>query len=149
MNSTVVQQPQTQQQQQQMTTPRTQMAGRGQRLMAAIVDGLIAAIAYFVPLFFLNSIEIMLACILGVVVFQIYLLSKDGQSIGKKMLGIKIVKYDTGQNGGFMTNVVMRLILNGIIAIIPFYGLVDVLFIFRQDQRCIHDLIAGTKVVTA
>lgn len=149
MNSTVVQQPQTQQQQQQMTTPRTQMAGRGQRLMAAIVDGLIAAIAYFVPLFFLNSIEIMLACILGVVVFQIYLLSKDGQSIGKKMLGIKIVKYDNGQNGGFMTNVVMRLILNGIIAIIPFYGLVDVLFIFRQDQRCIHDLIAGTKVVTA
>jgi uncharacterized RDD family membrane protein YckC len=147
MNSTVVQQPQTQQRP--MTTQRTTMAGRGQRLMAAIVDGLIGSIAYFVPLFFLNSMEIMLACVLGVAVFQVYLLSKDGQSIGKKMLGIKIVKFDTEQNGGFVTNVLMRLILNSIIAIVPFYALVDVLFIFRQDQRCIHDLIAGTKVVTA
>jgi hypothetical protein len=27
-----------------------------------------------------------------------------------------------------------------------FASLVDVLFIFRDDRRCVHDLIAGTQV---
>jgi uncharacterized RDD family membrane protein YckC len=24
---------------------------------------------------------------------------------------------------------------------------IDVLFVFRDDKRCVHDLIAGTKVI--
>ena len=64
-----------------------------------------------------------------------------------KAVDIKIVKYDTGKNGGFVTNVLLRAIVNGIIGIIPFYGLVDILFIFGEERRCIHDLIAGTRVV--
>jgi hypothetical protein len=39
--------------------------------------------------------------------------------------------------------------VNGLIALIPFYGLVDILFIFRGDRRCIHDWMARTKVVPA
>jgi uncharacterized RDD family membrane protein YckC len=38
-----------------------------------------------------------------------------------------------------------------LMTLIPFAGLVlallDVLFIFRDDQRCLHDLLADTKVV--
>ena len=62
------------------------------------------------------------------------------------MLDIKIVKLD-GANGGFMTNVLMRDIVNGLICLIPLYGLVDILFIFSEERRCIHDHIAGTKVI--
>ena len=29
----------------------------------------------------------------------------------------------------------------------PLFSLVNVCFIFREDRRCIHDLIAGTQVV--
>ena len=67
--------------------------------------------------------------------------------MGKKALGIRIVKMNTGKNCGFVPNVLLRLIVNGLIGISPFYGLVDILFIFRSDRRCIHDLIAGTQVV--
>jgi hypothetical protein len=38
----------------------------------------------------------------------------------------------------------------GLVPIIgPIYSIVDVLFIFRDDRRCIHDHIAGTRVVVA
>ena len=75
------------------------------------------------------------------------LLIKDGQTLGKKALRIRIVKMDTGENGGFVPNVLLRLIVNGLLGIIPLYGLVDILFIFRGDRPCIHDMIAGTQVV--
>ena len=58
--------------------------------------------------------------------------------MGKRALGSRIVKMNTVENGGFVRNVLLRLIANGMIGIIPFYGLVDILFIFRSDRRCIH-----------
>ena len=58
--------------------------------------------------------------------------------MGKKALRIRIVKMDTGENGGFVPNVLLRLIVN---------GLVEILFIFRGDRCCIHDMIAGTQAV--
>ena len=85
--------------------------------------------------------------ILIVFVYQMVLLIKDGQTLGKKALRIRIVKMDTGENGGFVPNVLLRLIVNGLLGIIPLYGLVDILFIFRGDRPCIHDMIAGTQVV--
>jgi uncharacterized RDD family membrane protein YckC len=87
--------------------------------------------------------------VLIVFLYQVALLTKEGQTVGKKALGIRIVKMDTGENGGFIPNVLLRLIVNGLIWAIPLYGLIDILFIFRSDRRRIHDLIAGTQVVDA
>ena len=70
--------------------------------------------------------------------FQMVLLTKDGQTFGKKALRIHVVKMNTGENGGFVPNVLLRLIANGLIGIIAFYGLVDILFIFGSGRRCIH-----------
>ncbi|MCH8140804.1 MAG: RDD family protein [Proteobacteria bacterium] len=85
--------------------------------------------------------------LLAIVIYQAVILSRDGQSIGKKALTISIVKVDTGKNGGFVPNVLLRLVVNGLLAFIPLYIFIDILFIFRSDRRCIHDFIAGTKVV--
>ena len=64
-------------------------------------------------------------------------------------MGIMIVKVDTEENGGFVTNCLLRAFVNNLIAqIIPFYGLIDILLIFGSDRRCIHDYLAGTKVVS-
>jgi uncharacterized RDD family membrane protein YckC len=127
-----------------LTTPAT----RGARLMAAIIDSAIGVLFYMVS-YIANTPEIFLAGIVAFWVYQIYLLSVYGQTVGKQISKIRIVRVNDEANGGFVTNVLMRLILNGLICLIPVYALVDVLFIFRQDQRCIHDMIAGTKVISA
>ena len=122
------------------------LAGRGSRLGAALIDGVMYVIAY--SLIFAIPIVGLLA--LGaIIILQIVLLTKDGQTLGKKMLGVRIVEVDTGRNGGFVPNVLLRVIVNGLLGLIPLYGIVEVLFIFRQARRCIHDLIAGTHVIEA
>lgn len=80
-------------------------------------------------------------------IFQIVYLSMKGQTVGKKIFGIKIVKRDDLQNGGFVTNVLLRAIVNALIGFMPFYDLVDILFIFTEEKRCLHDRIAGTIVI--
>ncbi len=127
----------------------SELAGRGERLAAAIVDGIaLLFVLYGFPLIGtgFGFTFFMLLCLAGI---QIYLLTTSGQTIGKKLLNIRIVKYDDESDGGFVTNVLLRGVVNGVIGIVPFYAIVDVLFIFRDDQRCIHDLIASTKVIKA
>ena len=54
---------------------------------------------------------------------------------------------------GLSRIVLLRMVPMSIVAYIPFVGgllnLVDILFIFGRDRRCIHDLIADTIVVQA
>jgi len=119
-------------------------------LLAAIVDGAITAVVVIFAVMigaFGPDLFVILA-VAGLVIVQVILLTKDSQTLGKRALKIRIVKTSTGQNGGFVANVLLRLVVNGILgAFIPFYGLVDTLFIFKEDRRCIHDFIAGTQVV--
>ena len=87
--------------------------------------------------------------LLALIAVQVILLGRDGQTIGKKLLAVRIVDVNTRQHAGFFKTVVLRGILNGLLNLIPIYGLVDALLIFREDRRCLHDLIAGTVVVRA
>ena len=81
-----------------------------------------------------------------------YLLLTKGQTVGKWMLGIRIV--DAASNGAATAvkllglRYVLVLLVMAIPIIGQLLGLIDVLFIFRSDRRCVHDLIAGTKVVS-
>ena len=88
--------------------------------------------------------------VLVFVVLQIVFLSTRGQTIGKRAMKIRIVKLD-GSAPGFVHAVLLRVIVNALPSAIPvvggLYGLTDILFIFRTDHRCIHDHIAGTRVV--
>ena len=93
----------------------------------------------------LSIISILLLILLGII--QMVLLTIRGQSIGKIIMGVKIVKVNTYENGRFITNVLLRVIVNGLLRTIPLYGMVDILLIFSEKNRCIHDHIAGTIVV--
>jgi uncharacterized RDD family membrane protein YckC len=129
------------------------LAGRGHRLGASMIDMLI----YIVPLVLISPVKndevLYLVAFIGIasiyIVIQVILLTTEGQTVGKMIMEVKIVEVATGRNGGFTTNVLLRTVVNSMICSIPLYWVVDVLFIFREDRRCLHDLIAGTRVVRA
>jgi uncharacterized RDD family membrane protein YckC len=82
-----------------------------------------------------------------------YLVHKNGQTIGKKIVGIKVVRshYSRASLGRIFW---LRNFVNGLPGAIPVvgnvYGLVDHVFIFVGDRRqCVHDKIADTIVVKA
>jgi uncharacterized RDD family membrane protein YckC len=87
---------------------------------------------------------------IGIAIYQWLLISRTGQSLGKKWTGIRIVKID-GSRVTFGTGVVLRNWVPKVMGAVPYLGmlfhLVDCLFIFREDSRCLHDHIAGTRVV--
>ena len=144
-----------------------ELAGRGTRFGAAFLDGLIQGGVYYALAFtlfrslipnmqtgasvaglagqFVVSIVIML-------VLQGYLLATQGQTIGKKLLGIRIVRSDGGKVDPARV-IGLRYVLIWALAVIPVVGwifaLVDALMIFRDSRKCLHDNIADTIVIKA
>ncbi len=144
-----------------------ELAGRGQRFGAAIIDGLLGLL-WGVPIMIaLGTYEYLKAgqaipwgltlagAAIGFVVFvavQGWFLKTNGQTIGKKIVGIRIA--DLENNVPRFGKVLgLRYLPVSAVTVVPLVGqflpLLDVLFIFRSDRRCLHDLIAGTRVVKA
>ena len=80
-----------------------------------------------------------------------YLLAKRGQTIGKVIVGTRIVDVADGRVPKLVRSLGVRYGTIWLVSLIPFVGgllsLLDALVIFRRDRRCLHDLSAGTKVV--
>jgi len=144
-----------------------ELATRGSRFLAALIDGFISLI-YSVPFMLFAGPSLgfelgqtaqpgmryyIVAIVFGFAVFVLihgYLLHHYGQTVGKKVLNIKIVGMD-GNQMSFGKLLGLRYLPMSLVTLIPLIGqflpIADVLFIFRKDRRCVHDLIAGTKVV--
>ena len=142
------------------------LADLGKRFLGALVDGLVGLIlvgpGYVLmllgqsggsqpgALFYVGVLLLMVGS-LAAMVIQIYLLYTRSQTIGKYVMKTQIVDYQTGQRADLVHAFVLRLFVNGLIGAIPCIGLIytitDICFIFRQDRRCIHDLLASTVVV--
>lgn len=88
--------------------------------------------------------------LLGLVVYQTYLVATTGQSIGKRLIGIRIVRSD-GSPVEFVHGVLIRSWALGLAQVIPIIGgfipIIDALMIFSEDRRCLHDRLADTIVV--
>lgn len=135
------------------------------RLGAAILDAVVMMVVMLPAIFLLVDFEMFDPAngvwdfyskvglpMLLVAAVQWYLIATSGQSIGKKVVGLKIIKTD-GSDVNFVSGVILRSWIPAVIGWVPFvgsiFGLVDALFIFSSDHRTIHDLIAGTKVISA
>lgn len=146
------------------------LATRGSRLFAVIIDGLLATIlvvpaVLMFPFGFTADGEVdmsegvpaglMVAYgVIGVYsLFQLFLLWTRSQTLGKIAMKIRIDEYGSDERAGAVKAVLIRSIVVGMISAVPIigtiFGLVNILFIFGKEQRCIHDLLAGTVVRVA
>ena len=85
---------------------------------------------------------------LAVLGFQLYLLATTGQSLGKRAMGIKVVRTD-GSPADVMRVIFLRNVVPELIGMVScnLFSLVDPLIIFTDERRCLHDHIADTKVI--
>ena len=81
-----------------------------------------------------------------------YFLVQRGQTIGKMIVSTKIVN-KKGKTPSPLDIIGKRYLIPSLIYAVPIVGqvfsLVNALFIFKEDKRCVHDHIAGTYVVEA
>jgi uncharacterized RDD family membrane protein YckC len=140
------------------------LAGRWARLAAAMLDGLLLFLVWAATQFALfafaeNSALERTLVKLGIggglilSMIQITLLARRGQTIGKMLIGIRVVRDSDESNPGFWHACVLRVFIPWLVCGVKFIGpcfaLVDLLSLFGPDRRCLHDLIADTKVVEA
>lgn len=166
------------------------IAGAGDRILAALLNQLFTFLILLVPfagliafaiknegrivgseeivglLLGMTSFWVGLAGILAYTVIQIYYMSRDGQSLGKKIMRIRVLKTD-GRNPGFVGTVLVREIawsvLVAIIAaiiglavgengenainLLAFLANFVLLFMVKRDRRTLYDMMADTVVV--
>jgi uncharacterized RDD family membrane protein YckC len=138
------------------------LASPGVRLVAAIIDQCLVLSPLVAGWLLMPAAETFQTTafrlrfwILGTLliqVVQIILLASRGQTIGKLAVCIRIVDYDDESNPGFVNAVIWRSFIPGLLYLIPclglpFFFLIDQLCILGEGHRCLHDLMAGTKVV--
>lgn len=93
----------------------------------------------------------------GFGVWTIVLLVQNGQTVGKKVVGIRVIN-SQGENPGFWKIFLVRSLPFAVVGAAlnlalkqPAMGglvtLVDALFIFGPTRRCLHDILADTHVV--
>jgi len=72
------------------------------------------------------------------------------RSFGKRFTGIRVAMLD-GSVPPLWRLLLLRNGVPALIGLVPvvgrFFGLLDAVFIFGNEQRCLHDLIASTQVV--
>ena len=100
--------------------------------------------------------------LLAYLIYQAVIMSRDGQSLGKKIMKIKVVDLD-GYNPGFKGVVLMREIvfniITSVLSLIPFLGVLVsfgvsiarlvMIFLDSNDRRTLQDMLAKTMVVKA
>lgn len=149
-----------------VVSSETELASPWIRLLAAFIDGLILMV-FIVPIQLSMGIYdgfpekmvqpdiqttfiIAILAMIAYVAVNAYTLHKNGQTLGKLICKIKIVRVDHSK--ATLSRIILaRYIPTNFVAQIPLVGwvigLVDVLLIFRKSRQCLHDNIANTVVI--
>jgi uncharacterized RDD family membrane protein YckC len=122
------------------------LASTGSRFVAQILDGIIALLLLVVPfvLFVLFRPFGDAGLWLGIGAYIVYLLFQDGlpngQSLGKRIVGIRVVSKASGCSCGLGSSFIRNIILLVL-------GVIDLLFLGSKYRQRLGDMAAKTIVV--
>jgi uncharacterized RDD family membrane protein YckC len=136
------------------------LGGRGARLGATLIDLAIHLTLFFGVVWLLgwrladdSVASAVRMTVLSLAIFfavQGVPLAQRGQTLGKMVLGLRIVRPD-GSRVSALRLFGLRYAIGTVVGAVPFVGwiytLVDSLLIFRESHRCLHDQIADTVVI--
>tara|TARA_B100000579_G_scaffold348661_1_gene302029 strand:+ start:185 stop:691 length:507 start_codon:yes stop_codon:yes gene_type:complete len=155
------------------------LAERSQRFYAFVIDALFSfTVSFLIPvilsIFSINSsFFLALVSFFIVVSIQGYLLINTGQSIGKRLINIRVVDSVSLKVPSFTKIFLIRYVLiwqipnllslflieddisfnsgqtsgaENLISLLAFLVLAQTLLIFKNDRRCGHDILSGTVV---
>ena len=138
----------------------TELASRWARLGGSFLDG-IMVLLFTLPLLFLFGFfenfpdeplslgDQLFIGVLGLGIWfalNAYALAKRSQTLGKIVVGTRIVRSDGG-HASFGRIVWLRYVAMQFLGMVPFVLIVDALMIFGSSRRCLHDHLADTIVV--
>ena len=145
--------------------PVDNTASHGKRLAAVCIDWFIMIVCLTPVVEYLGLMEIvekkqaipmelaikMLAFQYGIfLAINVGFLYSYGQTIGKRFMRIAIVNID-GSRPALLPLILNRYVSQWAMGLFPVLGpflrLLDWTLIFREDKRCLHDLIAKTRVI--
>jgi uncharacterized RDD family membrane protein YckC len=125
-----------------------ELASRRDRFAAAFIDGILVIFAGLTAM--LSPIAFF-AALAGLAAWNLWTVHKYRASLGKRFIGLRVLRSD-GSEASTSRIVFLRWLPATAVGAIPYIGwlaLIDVLLIFRENRRCVHDLIADTVVVDA
>jgi uncharacterized RDD family membrane protein YckC len=139
-------------------------ADRGARFLANLIDTVLVSLPFFLGLAVFGVLKtanpdgrmlrtnIFLIGVMGSIAVSVIQcrFARSGQSIGKKARRIRVVRSDGSPASLFRILVLRNLSIIACALVVP-YGigvvLIDALMIFGDRRRCLHDLMADTRVV--
>lgn len=146
-------------------TPSYTLGDRGKRFVANLIDNVVATGPMFLGLIgwlvlesarggrrtgdaavFLVFGGMALGLAVGVGV-QIVMQVKFGQSVGKRLFGLKVVRVDGSACELWRLILLRNVAVHALAQLCGFVGIIDALMIFSAEQRCLHDLMADTVVI--
>jgi uncharacterized RDD family membrane protein YckC len=147
---------------------RNQLAGYGARIAAHLIDLILVSIAVLVVLFIMKpelfdySIAqaplpvrlIIFLSLRGVhFLYEALLLAWNGQTLGKKALKIRVIQTN-GEKLDVLSAVIRSLVRHGLVfgqLLLGFPWLLGILnyivIFFNKQRKCLHDVVAKTRVI--
>lgn len=150
-----------------ITDSEPPLAERSARLLAVILDAFFAIIPCGLVLSIVSDVrgvpmesllqgsalEELVQSLGGIAVWALvnFYTLRNGQTIGKRILKIQVVDFESGKIPSLANLVLLRF---GLFALLSQAGVsgfaiavANPLMIFSEDRRCVHDYIARTKVI--